>query len=365
MEKLSFFLVLAVSVVVLSACTSNEDVYDPSKVAAAKEKQYEAAFVKKYGEIASDQDWGFGKGTVTRAANPNSNQWAEFTVVPAKVTTAEADEVTKWFKENQNPVSVSVDWTDFFVQHVSSLHSNMDYLVAANDDHINNFNAASGSIMLMQNSGTSSFGYHNSLDSKMHYKYTIQEISGAYYVGFDFEATGQNPNQKENADGYYSDWIVKISPALPKSDSKRIIAEDLGSSDDFDFNDVVFDVATKDGKTVITLQAAGGTMPLYIKVGGEQKEVHEAFGVSVATMVNTGLSEKDPVVLTYQSTDEVEILVESQTAGTYKLKADCGKAPQMICVPVTYQWTNERESIESKYPKFKDWVGNTSISWLD
>ena len=56
----------------------------------------------------------------------------------------------------------------------------MDFLVAASDDHINNFNATEGAIMLMQNSGTSSFGYRASLDGKMHYNYTIQYIEGAY-----------------------------------------------------------------------------------------------------------------------------------------------------------------------------------------
>ncbi len=29
-----------------------------------------------------------------------------------------------------------------------------------------------------------------------HYNYTIQYIEGAYYVGFDFEATGQYPINK-------------------------------------------------------------------------------------------------------------------------------------------------------------------------
>ena len=54
----------------------------------------------------------------------------------------------------------------------------MDFLVAASDEHINNFNATEGAIMLMQNSGTSSFGYRVSLDGKMHYNYTIQYIGG-------------------------------------------------------------------------------------------------------------------------------------------------------------------------------------------
>ena len=62
------------------------------------------------------------------------------------------------------------------------------------------------------------------------------------------------------------------------------MAEDLTiSGGDFDFNDVVFDAVTVNGATVVTLQAAGGTMPLYI----EDNEVHELFGVSQSTMVNT------------------------------------------------------------------------------
>lgn len=257
-KKLDFKVLAIMGVVVFSACGSDSDLFNPEKAAAKKEAQYASAFVQRYGEIAVDQDWGFGVTPTTRVANTNSNQWKDFTEVPGSVTATEKEVVTEWFKTYRNPQSIGGDWTDFFVQHVSGSHSNMDFLVAASDDHINNFNATEGAIMLMQNSGTSSFGYRASLDGKMHYNYTIQYIEGAYYVGFDFEATGQNPNQQVAADGYYSDWIVKISPAV-YTNAYRIIAEDLGDSDDFDFNDVVFDVATNGGATIITLQAAGGT----------------------------------------------------------------------------------------------------------
>ena len=238
-KKFNFGILAIVSVVFFSACGSDSDLFDPEKAVAKKEAQYASAFVRKYGKIAVNQDWGFGVTPTTRVANTNSNQWRDFAEVPGSVTAIEKEVVTKWFETHQNPQSIGVDWTDFFVQHVSGSRSDMDFLVAASDDHINNFNAAEGAIMLMQNSGTSSFGYRASLDSKMHYNYTIQYIEGAYYVGFDFEATGQNPNQQVAADGYYSDWIVKISPAV-YTNAYRIIAEDLGDSDDFDFNDVVF-----------------------------------------------------------------------------------------------------------------------------
>ena len=140
------------------------------------------------------------------------------------------------------------------------------------------------------------------------------------------------------ADGYYSDWIVCIVEAQGKNITSRekvekdgdiykipvepqcgrIFCEDLGVStrEDLDYNDVVFDVDVyknyeagvkryytiySDGRKVldrtenystegqatysakITLQAAGGTLPLTV-IG---KEVHEMFGVGVTTMVNT------------------------------------------------------------------------------
>ncbi len=372
MKKKLIFLVATVGIVAFSACTSDKDLYDPTKFVEQKEAEYAHAFAQKYGEIAKDQDWGFGKSQGTRASSPNSNQWHEYTVVPEGITAAEQEKVTEWFKNHQNPSSENVYWTDFFVQHVSGTHSNMDYLCSViegsspSDDHIYNFNATQGSIMLMVNSGTSSFGYHNSLDNKMHYNYTIQCIDGSYYVGFDFEATGENPNQQSAADGYYNDWIVKISPAI-YTNAKRIIAEDLGNTDDFDFNDVVFDVAWDNDGTIITLQAAGGTMPLYIQVGEEKKEVHELFGVSTATMVNTTSVKKAPVIFRLPKCNgfnDVEILVNDVKAGMYKLKAETGKAPQKICVPTKFQWTSEREAIDSKYPGFEEWVSNPEYDWL-
>lgn len=363
--KLNFWF-LAIGVVALSACSSDNDLYDPAKAAAKKEAQYEAAFVKKYGTIAADQDWGFGAAAKTRAIiKDDQHPQIDDIKSPADITNDEKTKVTQWFTENKNPVSIDLDWTDFTIQNVSSSSygSNMNQLYAG-QEHVLDFNSGSGNSWRLVQDGKSSFSYHNSQDSQMHGNYTIQCIDGSYYVGFDFEANGQNSNQQTAADGYYNDWIVKISPAN-YTNASRIIAEDLGESDDFDFNDVVFDVATNGGATIVTLQAAGGTLPLYIQVGSDQREVHELFGVPTTTMVNTGGLSKAPVMYRVSGTGAVEIVVESQTAGTYKLKGDIGKAPQKIAVPTTYEWTEERQSIESKYPKFSDWVGDTKIDWIE
>lgn len=396
MKRKFNFWFLTIGVVALSACSSDNNLYDPAKAAARIEAQYEAAFVKKYGTIAVDQDWGFGAAKAdaanTRAFDANSNLWGDYVDVPSPVSDTEKAKVVEWFKTHRNPVSIPINWTDFFIQQVykgedvyTAKDNNTKFkgsdrmnrlLVGISDEHANNFNNGDCSetnvnnqyqdkITFMVNSNTERFGYSNSaVGTKPYYDFTIQEIDGAYYVGFDFSANGQNPNEQVEADGYYSDWIVKISPATYKN-AQRIIAEDLGESDDFDFNDVVFDVATNGGSTIVTLQAAGGTIPLYIQVGNDQREVHQLFDVPVTTMVNTGALAKAPVMYRVAGTGSIEILVESQTAGIYKLKGDIGKAPQKIAVPTTYQWTKERESIETKYPKFSSWVGNTEIDWIE
>ncbi|WP_418696313.1 hypothetical protein [Bacteroides sp.] len=380
---------LAIGAVLFASCSSNDDLFDPEKAAQRREAQYTTAFAKLYGEIAPDQDWGFGEKAETRKANTDAAVGNDKTVnMPAEIDETEIAKVVKAFSEPIDASeSINVNWTDFWVQqvytgtaeyvwkdnngaeHKDKGSRNMDRLVVGKSiekqEHVNNFNAANGggtNRMLMQDSSTKLFGYHNSLDGTYHYEYVVLEIDGSYYVGFDFCATG---DKNIPGDGIYDDWILKISPAVYKN-AKRIIAEDLGGIGDFDFNDVVFDVASHNGEKVITLWAAGGTLPLFI--GDTEHEIHALFGVSTTTIVNTGAGTetKAPVVFRLSSSDDVPpIIVESTTAGKYNLKSECGKAPQMICVPTTYEWTDERVAIDTKYPKFKEWVGNTAIDWLN
>lgn len=153
----------------------------------------------------------------------------------------------------------------------------------------------------------------------------------------------------------------------------RIICEDLGASDDFDFNDVVFDALMKDGKTYIKVLAAGGTLPL--TVAG--KEVHQIFGVSTSTMVNT-----QPNAHYATKTDAQEFVVD-QVWTSYKdipvkvstdanamteesmvtLKAEKGAAPQKIAVDTNFEWCDERQQIETKYTNFKEYVQKSGTRW--
>ena len=147
----------------------------------------------------------------------------------------------------------------------------------------------------------------------------------------------------------------------------RVIAEDLSVSDnsDFDFNDVVFDVtfdSPEQGKTTITLQAAGGTLPLY--VGGQ--EVHEKFGVSTKTMVNTGAgASKDPVSFELDGTfnyNAKNIVVQVEKEGVLvEITAERGRVASKIAVSPNYEWCTEKQDIEKKYPNFSKYVSNPSF----
>lgn len=375
----------------LISCSKNTTFYSEQEV---KEMQYEQAFTQTFGTIDKNQTWGFNQVAVTRSTYPNSNMWAdEGYIVPGAITTAERTKVLEVFNQvGEESYEALVDWDCFFVQHVYGSHGNMDYLCAydptghkeilyglpeynyqpheviSNDDHIFNFNATDGSIQLMINSSTQRFGFHSSQDSKMHYWFRMEEIDGNYYVGIDYEATGQWANQQEARDYIYNDWIVKIVPGKGTSDRVKeegmIICEDLGNIGDFDFNDVVFYAKVwESGKTEITLLAAGGT--LEIAVAGVK--VGEVMG----KMVNTGLKTVPTYYFVaenkYNSLIDIPIIVSNKDAAghiyIYELTAEMGKAPQKICVPLGFKWCKEYKSLVDAYPGFKNWTSGKADTW--
>lgn len=391
----------------ISSCSSNE--IEPMTASELAQAKYEQAFIERFGQPAPNQTWGFGTVTkaLTRSANTNSNQWFDENQMnlekPADITAAEREYVMNWFATHTKADEKTFDLNNYFVQQVD--YSNHVYNVSNADgsnfsidsyghmdqifanmsngatDHVNNFNAGSGWIMLMENSETKyGFGYVESYgtddkDVKNNYLMAEIEVPGigkGYYVGLDYQAKKSGEGIDLKADGKYDDRVLKIVPAKKKTlkGDRRVIAEDLTVGDknnDFDFNDVVFDIKFNypAGKTTIILQAAGGTLPL--EVAG--KEVHGLFGVPQTTMVNTGGVTKDPVTFELDGTfdyqaDKIEVRVYKNDRWVV-LTAPKGKVASKICVGVDYKWCAERQDIESKYPNFAPWVKNNtpSIWW--
>ena len=68
MELKKLFMFGAVAATVLSAC-GEKDYYDPQYEPEKKKADYEANFIKKYGQIAANQDWDFSTGSWSYNAN--------------------------------------------------------------------------------------------------------------------------------------------------------------------------------------------------------------------------------------------------------------------------------------------------------
>ena len=413
-----------------ASCVSDKEVAPQTQ-----DQKYQAAFENLVGgKVNANVNWGFdaqqvvtfdeeGKYTGMRAVDANGNGWGLYVEVPQPLTQEQKDVVTDWFKKNKNPEGVALNWSDFFVQQVykGEWGSNMNYLYCGSDtDHTNNFNSGDGGVYgnvcyglkpgatdqndriygpdkieFMVNSSTEYFGFHNSFDSNF-YKdnYVIIPgdiidpiVAGMFFVGFDFEAHGEDANtQQVERDYFFDNWIVKITPGLYK-DRKRIMVEDLIANDlsqtdlsDWDFNDAVFDVAyvrqqPSDNQphhdyAVITLWAAGGTKAL--TVAG--KEVHELFGQSVSKMINTnangGVDGLQPVIFRVDlgaTTDwnkqynANDIVVK---VGSTVLDAPEGKAPQKIEVSNSTRWMKERKIITLGYADFATYAtGGVATDW--
>ena len=214
-------------------------------------------------------------------------------------------------------------------------------------------------------------------------KYNFETVHRVgYYLAFDYEAYKSGENApKANPDHYYSNWIIKISPASfkPVGDwPRRIMCEDLGNTCDFDFNDVVYDVNyvqhSSHVDAVITLRAAGGTMPICVakEAYNSDLEAHSLLEApNVTTPVNVGGFEAPHGFARYRihdctdgKLDEIKIFVNKQTAGStsteaYQVSATQkgnNNAPQMFACPPTVRWMEENQYIEWGYDHFKDWV---------
>ena len=209
-------------------------------------------------------------------------------------------------------------------------------------------------------------------------------------------------------DGYYSDWIVTLTEAKrqdtpptpptppPFTAQLRIMAEDLSATEksDYDFNDIVFDVqfSTATTPAKILVRAAGGTLPLRIKIGAEAahnddiatgrgwQEVHALWNKSTGIMINTNADVRvnssigwdadydlDPIELDYDVADEVAakgIIIEVLKSGQWlPMNAEVGMpAAKFACTP-SHKWAEERQSLSGSYTNFEQWVQGKVGVW--
>lgn len=258
------------------------------------------------------------------------------------------------------------------------------------------------SLMYVHSSGTEAFAYHPSANDTeayysnyqlMHLVFKVNDvIYDGTYLGFDYECYKKTSGKTVTPDGYYSNWIVKVSGIdyVPRHEGIpcRIMCEDLGNTLDFDFNDVVFDLnyellSSGDVEAIITLRASGGTLPIY--VGNNQLEAHYMLGQNTSSVpVNVGAPGVSHAVATYRITWPNAIVSNGTVTvnpndipiwvGSSKSQLDINEitllpkvdpnaaesaAPQKICIPdVTTSWLKENQQIEWGYGYFDEWVKN-------
>ena len=182
---------------------------------------------------------------------------------------------------------------------------------------------------------------------------------------------------------------------VPETTPQWIIAcEDLGSTEDYDFNDIVFGVTHKAGETTATItpMAAGGVYKAEIYYNNELiGEIHELLGHSVKEdgkypMINTGVTKdngKTEKTITVPSD-----FTMSENMGGFNIKVTIpqegeeatglggqavriwgteeGKAPQMFMLEGTWRWPKEKQNIEDAYPNFAKWNRNhQNVDWVN
>lgn len=213
--------------------------------------------------------------------------------------------------------------------------------------------------------------------------YSSEVINGKKYMVIGFEDIYQGGWTEDF--GYnapdFNDIVLYIegNPDLPVPMSKRFMCEDLGTTGDYDFNDVVVDVqpSLDKGKAIVTLQAAGGTMPSMLYVAGQKiGEVHQLLGNNdTKSMINTGDGPTaDPYITTINVPDDFNLdnfedvkVIVSKNGHTREIGySGIGKAPCVIMTPIETLWMKETVNINKGYPKFfgDNWMNTFNSEYL-
>lgn len=206
-------------------------------------------------------------------------------------------------------------------------------------------------------------------------KYSVVKSGDSNYivVGFDFF---------DNGSDNYDDvrFVIGNVDVLSGDEFKWALAcEDMGTTGDFDFNDVVFTVSHVEGNDHMDVMAlaAGGILDseVYYDANGDKEltsdeligEIHEMLKVERGQITNTRNS-KEATGKLYPVPVGEKFFLDSELKNFYVKTIDPygkgervvslpapGKTPRVICVPSSWAWPKENVKITDAYPKFAAW----------
>ena len=400
------------------AC-SHETVYDENHAEKERTFDYDQAFTKEFGTIASGHKWGFDQTTgrsLTRTAVIETN---EYWVIPENCWGGSqnkegwnANTILGWIikdtEGNILPTLADFSFDNYFLQHVEKVNGNTGHTITRLEAYnsntkqweaVTNFNRADNpngeftitaedtyfyapknksahGTTLMANMG----GSPDPVTGKL---FRLLKTDGGYSYDYGFFRTrayhkdlkkyiDNEPFLAFNIAGDF--WVIRLGvgekitePEDPIYAEGRVLCEDMGAND-FDFNDVVFDATImKTGEIKIKVLAHGGKLPISIA----------GVDVTLGQMTNTGVNVADYQEFTidavngqpkYASVAAIPVTVNPNgTAGdSYNLEANVGTAPQKICAPIGTRWPKEYTKISDAYSPFGNWVNNaTPADWTN
>ena len=351
--------------------------------------KYQSDFVKAFGSIAPNHKWGFDQTSGIKTTRGAYVSTAEPWKLPAAVNSekegVDENAIQALLATNYTDKLEGIDFKNVWLQHYGKAHKHnqMGQLQVYDSSgagwidvtyfnggqyngggmhfHITSTNEAVwGTTLLADLGGKGDPAQNNKIfrwyeNNKWNYNYVFYTNSHGNFLCL--------PHTTNQGVTY---WIIKISQAQKKNVTPvvkegRIFCEDMGSND-FDFNDVVFDAIFNNTTKEIEIEVLAHGGELAIEIDGHP--------VTLEAMSNTGLKTVPTQTFTIPSnngefkySEVIDIPVKVYPAGapamSYELGAETGKAPQKICVPVGILWPDEFVNIKRVFMNFNDWANHS------
>lgn len=207
--------------------------------------------------------------------------------------------------------------------------------------------------------------------------FALSNTKGEKYIPEFTEGT-KNSNWNKDVIEEHPEYINPPSLQETNLQSWTLAFENAGLGNDYDFNDVVLKVTpdTKNGKAEVKLLATGAKRKteVYFK-GTLLGEVHDLFGVSSDTYVNTTSNTTTTKAVTLPSIDWPKNTTMEEQRMNFSLKVynDDGtldrefsmndllnnkQSPQALCVAGNWKWPKERIAVHVAYPLIGKWGVN-------
>lgn len=207
--------------------------------------------------------------------------------------------------------------------------------------------------------------------------FALSNTKGEKYIPVFTEGT-KNSNWNKDVIEEHPEYINPPSLEETNLQSWTLAFENAGLGNDYDFNDVVLKVTpdTKNGKAEVKLLAAGAQRKTEVYFNGTSLgEVHDLFGVSTDTFVNTTSNTATTKAITLPTIEWPKNTTMEEQRMNFSLKVynDDGtldhefsmvdllndmKSPQALCVAGDWKWPKERINVYVAYPLIGKWGVN-------